>query len=328
MILSFLALCLIDKGASISLNCEFGHKMWDYHEDYSNYMCETIQIEEILTQNNREITEVTGDHSSHENLSDVKGFNVENKTVSYVPKNLLKFFPNIRALEIINCHLKEIRSEDLEPFGEKLNFLHLNDNDIEYLEQDLFAKNPNLLSLKFNNNNIKFVHAALFENLNQLRTLWMDTRNPCFEGIEDVLEVEIAIKNVVDKCSSGYEEFAKANNLKKANQNTADSKNSVQVMKKSDLGLLNQFISYTKEMQKVCSDDNAILFNKKLEVKKKNTKLVQEFNGLEAEIEKMKKEMTSLKEQLANVKVKGNCNSSKSKTDDLIVTTIICPNEY
>jgi hypothetical protein len=106
--------------------------------------------------------------SPYDDNNNIKGLEIENQIVHYVPKVTEKFAKRLEDLQIYVCGLKEVRKEDLEQFPQ-LKDLSLAWNDLQWLEGDLFAFNPKLEVVSFDGNQkLKYIGANLLDSLSEL----------------------------------------------------------------------------------------------------------------------------------------------------------------
>jgi hypothetical protein len=107
--------------------------------------------------------------SQYDDNDEIKGLGMYKKIVHYIPKFTEKIAKRLRILFIIGCGLKEVRKEDFKQFPQ-LKRLILDDNDLEWLENDLFAFNAELSVISFfGNEKLKYIGANLFDSLSKLR---------------------------------------------------------------------------------------------------------------------------------------------------------------
>lgn len=154
----------------ITLDCKF------FDGATQGYQCSANL--EIFYKFDRSISTLTGRHSTNKTNSDVKFFDLSDKIVKFFPKNLQNFFPNLSTIHLEKAHLSEIKSEDLQPFGDGLTELWLGQNDIEVIEVNLFDFTPNIKAMSLSTNKIKFIADGAFESLQQLTRLDMNL-NSC-----------------------------------------------------------------------------------------------------------------------------------------------------
>lgn len=137
----------------MELNCDFE----DYPGGYG-YTCylNSLEIKEPGTK----IKSICGDHHSGKTNDDVNCL-LFDSTVNFIPANLSEFFPNLKILNICNCSLKSICSEDLRGFQD-LEVLLLDGNNLTTLPDDLFENTPKLNNISLKSNKIEFMSSKLF----------------------------------------------------------------------------------------------------------------------------------------------------------------------
>lgn len=97
----------------------------------------------------------------------VKAFNIANKkNVHFLPRNFLKTFPELVALQIWNCSIRTV--ENHFRGLSKLKLLHLPRNKITHVARDAFVDQINLESLSLSRNRIQFLEENTFDSLKQL----------------------------------------------------------------------------------------------------------------------------------------------------------------
>jgi glutaredoxin-related protein len=182
-----------------TLQCEYGTDDWGFLG--SVYRCE-VSTNPAITEFLTEDVQVTGTHVAGKTNDDVQGFNCDKCGMEYFPRGLHKIFKNLCGIGISSAGLKVIFKEDLGSF-DKLEALWLPSNKIEVLEQDLFSGNPNLEHLDLDDNQIKFIHSTAFENLNNLKTLWL-LRNTCIDQsvANNPSGIPALIQTAKDQCTS------------------------------------------------------------------------------------------------------------------------------
>lgn len=180
---------------SVKLLCNFET------DDIHGYLCRAKNLQ-ILSKNDRIISEVSGDHQSNKTNDDVVFFSSDLNVVRYFPLNLSHFFMNLESIQIEHSTLSEIHSSDLKEFGENLKNLWLGSNAIEALESNLFKFTPNLEEISFYGNQISHVDNGVFSNLQNLHTIFF-TFNICDSGSSfngNKTAVLSVTKKIEEKC--------------------------------------------------------------------------------------------------------------------------------
>lgn len=160
--------------------------------------------------NNQKIEEAETSIQQTPYSNHVQGLQVEdNKSVKYLPDNILEASPNLVRLSAKNSSIEAIFVEDLEGLKELKNLdlsynkiesiepftfvdlvnleeLNLSNNGIDYVDENAFANLTNLKSIDLSNNKINFLHPKTFINLLELQSLDLEGNN-LPRGFEDEL---------------------------------------------------------------------------------------------------------------------------------------------
>ena len=184
----FSILALLQVISSTDIHCDF--KVADFLFFSYQYSC-TIENNLNITQKFSEIKSIQGSHEEDESIDSVTGLSIHNKKIRFMPKNIGEKLKNLIAIRITYGRLKEIHKDDLKQFT-KLQYLNLDHNDIETLENDLFELHPDLILIWFANNYINSIGETTFKNLNKLKDLDLH-RNSCFyKRLENPVALNIA----------------------------------------------------------------------------------------------------------------------------------------
>jgi hypothetical protein len=93
------------------------------------------------------------------------------QTVKFLPKFTVLLAQRLEYFQVHSCHLKVVSKEDLQQFP-RLKFISLENNDLEWLNGDLFDFNPKLESVWFGLNKLKYIEENMFDSLTKLQ--WVD----------------------------------------------------------------------------------------------------------------------------------------------------------
>jgi Leucine-rich repeat (LRR) protein len=146
------------------------------------------------------ITSVNGRSLNAFKSSDLVWVSIDRQVVHFIPDNLGAVLPNIQALEISYCSLKEVQQKDFAQF-KKLRGLHLYGNDIEHLPGDLFEKNLDIVFINIGRNKLKSIGHNLLTPLTKLEGLTVSS-NPCVDnGITFKGGISEDIKTLVANCA-------------------------------------------------------------------------------------------------------------------------------
>lgn len=113
---------------------------------------------------------VLGEHLESKTNDDVGMLNVYQQNLSFIPKDIPDFFPNLRGLNWHESDLAKLSSEDLKPFP-KLLYLGMRFTQLTTVDSDLFEHTPNLQYITFAGSQIHHVGADLVTHLKDLRIL-------------------------------------------------------------------------------------------------------------------------------------------------------------
>lgn len=126
------------------------------------------------------ITSLSNNHIAGYTNIDVNYIYIHNQTLSSLPQNLSKVFPNLQGIEIQNSNFTTISKSDLKNFkGLKLFSSWF--SDIQFLEENLFEFNLELQWIAFRQSNLKSVGGNLIPaNFDSSKIVRADFRNnPC-----------------------------------------------------------------------------------------------------------------------------------------------------
>jgi len=166
------------------------------------YRCNINADPNITTQESALQTMVEASHSDQKTNNDVSGIFSRDKTVHFFPQDLDNYFPNLKAIWIENCGLKEITQSDLKSFPHLVN-CYMPKNSLIMIDEGLFDFNPKLEFVGFGDNDIVHIHPNVFDNLSKLRYFWFNNV-PCInKSIDDSrADVLTVLKEVKLKCVS------------------------------------------------------------------------------------------------------------------------------
>lgn len=97
-------------------------------------------------------------------FKDVHGLSIHNQNFTNFPKNLHIFFPDLLAIQIVNCGLRNLTFDDVKYYT-NLKSLWLPLNHIETLKSGIFSQNLKLEKLTFYGNNLKKIDSNVLKPL-------------------------------------------------------------------------------------------------------------------------------------------------------------------
>lgn len=164
--------------------CYFKNNEW---YNGSKYTC--LVTSGMINQRNQRMTPIKIFHQQGKTNNDVNGihFFSHNLKLEYFPRDLHRLFPNLDAISIASCGLKELRRKDLKGL-ENVENITISRNNLVSLPLDLFADMPRLRWISFNESSLEFVDSKMFASLrHQLLRLDIGIKGPgpcyCIDGI-------------------------------------------------------------------------------------------------------------------------------------------------
>ena len=145
------------------------------------------------------LTEVRGnDTSRNKYLKRLEVYDQESLT--HFPKNIEKFFLNLKYIDFNNDTLMFITAKDLQPFPNVKHFIFMN-NKLTSLDGDLFKYTRELTFLNFANNPISHVGYGLLDGLTELKTANFESCQCInFVGQCDKNTLKVLKKELRSKC--------------------------------------------------------------------------------------------------------------------------------
>ena len=160
----------------MKVKCKYENGDWKYLGVL--YTCWITITSASITEPNQEIKDIIGQHKADKTDRDVEAIKFHNTKVHYMPRGLSKIFPNLRAIWIHHCGLKEITREDLIEF-ENIALLCLGNNELTSLPDDLLEGMKKLKWISFSNNQLKLVSSQLLRPVLGNQLTWVGFRkNP------------------------------------------------------------------------------------------------------------------------------------------------------
>lgn len=115
---------------------------------------------------------------------------------NFIPTGITNYFKNLTILVVAHSGLKSVTKGDLKPF-KYLRGLYLDNNQLEFLEKNLFMFNPRLQAINFSNNKLKHISHDILDSLTHLsKADFLKNRSLDMEadGLEQIESLKIALK--------------------------------------------------------------------------------------------------------------------------------------
>ncbi|KAL7025795.1 hypothetical protein ACKWTF_013638 [Chironomus riparius] len=176
MLRKVLLLAFIASVCGTSFDCKYETKGWAYIG--SLYSC--IAEPKDLTLN-KTVESFLGNHEVNGTNDDVKVVSFENcQNLTFIPQAIHKIFKNFIAIRFFSCQIEELGSFDLSDYHD-LKWIVIYGSLITNIPGDFFMNNLNLIYVNFNRNKIKNIGRGLFNGLNSLKQVTMNS-NVCING--------------------------------------------------------------------------------------------------------------------------------------------------
>ncbi|CRK88879.1 CLUMA_CG002582, isoform A [Clunio marinus] len=188
---------------ALVLECEY--KVQDFWMASNLYHCANARIIFVGDPNN--VTEVTSNHVGTKRNEDVEGLIIaKDQKLSFLPRNINHFFPNLKSFAVRENLVKNIQQSDISVFPELMQ-LDTYGNKISSLDFDLFQKNPKLQAISFAANPVQHMGYGIFDHLTQLDSMGLQNtcHNIAFE--RNRARVLIELPNFVQKCPPTIDMF-------------------------------------------------------------------------------------------------------------------------
>jgi hypothetical protein len=180
---------------AIQFNCTFIISGSSYLD--SRYTC---VVQSVIYEDNENLTGVTGIHLQNKNNSDVAFLDVRDKTiVTFIPKDMENFFPNISAMRFSRCNISRVNADDLNAF-DQLEWIAIESNPIERIPRDFFAKNPKIRVVYFYALKIKHVGTGLLDSLQDLFFANFGANTCISKTASNASEISALIEELLIKC--------------------------------------------------------------------------------------------------------------------------------
>lgn len=144
----------------MEIKCTFETQYWPALSD-NFYTCHVTSAS-ITEIDNRVIQSFTGVHGNDKTDNDVEAIFFEETKINFFPRGLHKIFPQLMAIRIYHCGLKDITKDDLEGL-ENLELLDLCENDLETLPSNLFEGMIKLKKINLSGNELEFLTSNLLK---------------------------------------------------------------------------------------------------------------------------------------------------------------------
>jgi len=186
-----MSLALFGSTKSVTFECVFKSGAWKTLGTL--YRCEVQNAVNITSLDAAQIDSISGVHLPGYNNDNIEAFTLGKGQIHYFPRDLNKFFKNLKGIEIYSTGQKEVHQRDLKDFP-KLMSLYLYTNNLEILEENLFEFNPNLELIYIGITKITHIDPHVFDKLIKLKTLYLIS-NTCINTYTS--NSQTAVQNII-----------------------------------------------------------------------------------------------------------------------------------
>lgn len=162
---------ILPQTPAVRVKCEFMTQRWSAFG--SSYSCDG-SIESGETSYS--LIDTVGAHQmdssgrKQRTNENVVGLMVRFQPLSFFPKKIHNFFPNLKGMDFEGCQISSISSEDLKPF-KHLEEIIFSGNKIREIPHDLFAHNKKLIKIDFEDNWVMHIGHDVFSHLQHVHVI-------------------------------------------------------------------------------------------------------------------------------------------------------------
>lgn len=157
---------MYSKNQSTVQECEFKDQETLSDDVEFNSSCSIINQYSLIQNNEIKLSNTT-------RTQNIEVLKFINKDLQTIPRGIATYFSHLKALVIYNSNLRKISSNDLKNLT-NLEFINLNRNSIEFLEENLFQFNPKLAYILIKMNQIRSITNSICrtKESQNLRSFW------------------------------------------------------------------------------------------------------------------------------------------------------------
>jgi len=272
------------KNPKMEVHCEF--------DSTKDYVCivKNCQISDDVQ------FKFSGDHKDAKTDDDVTGIKFDECYIKKVPQGLIRKFPNLNSLSIINTNLKSLTKSDLTKYKNFKEF-DFSNNQIDFLPGDLFEDFKELEKISFGGNKLTLVEPNILDGLTKLKSVNLngDTEYGSFELPDaasnwnpKLKEIKLAIlNNLMENDEQVVKDFIINLQIK------------IQTIKQIDdheIDELAEECQKVEQANKALTDQNGILNEEK-------ENLLKEVEDLKAEVQRLTVTEEILKQDMQDLRV-------------------------
>lgn len=182
---------------SLIFQCRFTQNGPNWSGSIQNLYTCTATVNRTGEENVLE--DVTGLHNFERNNFDVESLDVSNQNLTRFPRNVGRFFPNLKLLRLFNASLTMISANDLQPFPNLLIFF-VSRNNWMMFDDDLFKFTPKIWEIYFDDCSIRSTGRDLIRWLWNLRLADFRNNNCISVRAASPLAIRDLRQQLLDQC--------------------------------------------------------------------------------------------------------------------------------
>lgn len=204
---NILILIIFTQSKSMVLDCKYSNGLWVTLGLV--YQCEA-SVSLIVNSDKIKVINVSGNHEQGKTNPDVELLHIRFQNLQSFPKEIDKFFMNLKGIYALDNRIETITKNDLKVFP-NLEYFDFHGNDITVIDDDLFEFTPNLKFVSFSANKVKHIGLNTFKALSNLKILYLYGENNCLNNgkAETHDEVESLISKLPNFCPPNNEMIIK-----------------------------------------------------------------------------------------------------------------------
>jgi hypothetical protein len=194
----------ISPSSTFTIHCDYGSTSFGFNYGAHGpfFTCFTNNA---WLSSDQTATNVTGiNYGGNETNDDVQAISIDGKgTLSFIPRGLLKFFPNLIVVTVESAAFDTLHGDDLIEIGEKLQYFGVYHSSITTISSRLFEHTPNVVYVAMSGNEkLQRVGRDLFASLNvqQLEILWFGYNLCISKNAENHTEIGALIDDLKVSC--------------------------------------------------------------------------------------------------------------------------------
>lgn len=183
------------------MNCPFGFRFLASPTFPSSYSCFRPTLGNF--SDGEQLTAVYGNHLTGYSNDDVVllQFYCQSPSIlTFFPKGIEAFFPNLRALSFYYCNITTLRGDELDSLANLTLFEYDFSNNLERIPRNFFRHQPLLESICLFQNSLNHFGSGVFDHLERLTFMNLGANSCVGQGANNRQQVLSLIEHVRINC--------------------------------------------------------------------------------------------------------------------------------